>query len=85
MVYEERNIKLLESMNDIYVSNGLPTLEASKSNGGSDAADVTEYGIPCVDSLGTEGGLIHSKDEFAWLSSLAQSAKRVAAVAYLLD
>ncbi len=85
MVYEERNIRLLEWMNDIYALNGLPVLGASKSNGGSDAADVTEYGIPCIDSLGTEGGFIHSKDEFAWLRSLAEAAKRVAAVAYMLE
>ncbi len=85
MVYEERNLKLLERMNDIYASNGLPVLAASKSNGGSDAADVTEYGIPCIDSIGTEGGFIHSKDEFAWIKSLAEAAKRVAAVAYMLE
>jgi len=85
MVYEERNIRLLQAMNDIYASNGLPVLNAMKGNGGSDAADVTEYGIPCIDSLGTEGGFLHSKDEYAWLRSLAEAAKRVAAVAYLLD
>jgi len=85
MVYEERNIRLLEQMNDIYASNGLPVLAASKSNGGSDAADATEYGIPCIDSLGTEGGFIHSKDEFAWKRSLVEAAKRVAAVAYMLE
>ena len=85
MLYTERNARLLDAMNDIYTRNGLPTLAPNKGLGGSDAADVTEYGIPCVDSLGTEGGFIHSKEEFAWIVSLAQSAKRVASVAYLLE
>ena len=49
--------------------------------GGSDAAYVTQYGIPCVDSLGTAGGCIHSPSEFAKLESLAESAKRIIAIA----
>lgn len=85
MVYSEKNAKLLKAMNDIYAANALPVLTASKNTGGSDAADVTEYGIPCIDSLGVEGGFIHSKEEFAWTASLAEAAKRVAAVAYLLE
>ena len=82
MEVTERNIELLRKMNEIYEKNGLHVLEAGKRTGGSDAADVTAYGIPCVDSLGAEGGMIHSEHEFAYLSSLVQSAKRIAAVVY---
>ena len=49
-------------------------------NGGSDAADMTNYGIPCLDSFGVEGGGIHSKNEYGEIASLASSAKKIAAV-----
>jgi len=68
----------------IYQENGLPVLEKGKRTGGSDGADVTAFGIPCIDSLGAEGDGIHSIDEFAWLSSLAESAKRIASVVYCI-
>ncbi|MBQ8894502.1 MAG: M20/M25/M40 family metallo-hydrolase [Clostridia bacterium] len=79
----ERNEKLLEKINNIFAANGLPVLDGSGTRtGGSDAADVTDFGIPCVDSIGTQGEGIHSPHEFAWLSSLEESAKRIAAVIY---
>lgn len=81
MEYTERNAKLLDRMNEIFLSVGLPVLEASARNGGSDAADVTAFGIPCVDNIGVTGGNIHSLSEFAFLNSLSQAAKRVVAVA----
>lgn len=84
MKREERNLALLNRMNEIYAANGLPVLASGHSKGGSDAADVTAFGIPCVDSIGTEGGWIHSPDEYAWLRSLAESAKRIAAVIYCI-
>lgn len=80
----EKNYALLETINRIYVQNGLPKLEPCLSFGGSDAAYITQAEIPCVDSLGVEGGNIHSVDEYARLDSLAESAKRLAAVAYCL-
>ena len=58
----------------------MPVLEAKMRPGGSDAAYVTQYGIPCVDSLGTAGGCIHSPSEFAKLESLAESAKRIISI-----
>ena len=70
--------------NRIFEQTGLPTLRAAKRTGGSDAADVTVFGIPCLDSLGVTGGKIHSKDEFSNLESLRTSAKRLAAVAALI-
>ncbi len=80
MELKERNIQLLERMNEIFEKNGFSTLKGSKRVGGSDAAYVTEAGIPCVDSVGVTGDKIHSKDEFAYVDSLSDSAKRMAAV-----
>lgn len=84
MEYTVRNAELLERMNQIYYENGLPVLKGSIRAGGSDAADVTAYGIPCIDSIGVTGGKIHSTEEFANISSLSESAKRIAAVIYCI-
>lgn len=84
MELTDKNIELLDKINKIYKENGLPVLEKNKSTGGSDAADMTSYGIPCLDSFGTEGGNIHSRNEWAKLSSLVESAKRLASVAYCI-
>ncbi len=81
MEYTEKNAALLARMNEIFAENGLSELEAAKRNGASDAADVTHAGAACIDSLGVLGGKIHSPDEFAYIDSLAESAKRLAAVA----
>ena len=75
-----KNDRLVEQMNRIYDRWGLPLLRPSKSLGGSDAAYITELGVPCVDSLGTEGNYIHSTEEYMELRSLAESAKRIATV-----
>ncbi|MBQ8397167.1 MAG: M20/M25/M40 family metallo-hydrolase [Clostridia bacterium] len=76
----DRNFAALDRMNAIYADAGLPTLVAGASTGGSDAADVTAAGIPCVDSVGTRGGGIHTVNEYAYIASLAESAKRMASV-----
>lgn len=78
----ERNINLLNKMNEIFKLNNMPTLIDRLSTGGSDAAEVTEYGIPCVDSVGVLGDFVHTKNEYAEIPSLAQAAKRIAAVIY---
>ena len=52
--------------------------------GGSDAAYITEAGIPCVDSLGPCGDYIHSTREFVRLDSIVESAKRIASVCFYL-
>lgn len=80
----DRNIEFLNDLNRILEENGIPTLEMSRRNGGSDAAEVTAAGIPCMDSLGTRGGRIHSTEEYAYLDSLAESAKRMAAYIYCI-
>lgn len=77
----DRNCQLLEKMNEIYQQVGLPQLTMRFRSGGSDAAYITEAGIPCVDSLGVDGKYIHSAREYALLDSLAACAKRLAAVA----
>ena len=84
MPLTEKNLALLDTVNGILEQTGLPTLRHTKSAGGSDAAYVTEYGIPCIDSIGVEGGNIHSKNEYSLLNSLAESAKRLAAVAWYI-
>lgn len=80
----ERNLALLEKVNAIFTATGLPHLKGRMLRGGSDAADVTAYGGTCLDSLGTRGGGSHTAGEFAWLDSLAEAAKRIAAVALYL-
>lgn len=81
MELKEKNRELLKKVNKALESNGSDTLKEAKHKGGSDAADVTAYGIPCIDSLGVRGGRIHSAEEFAIISSLSESAKRIIAVA----
>lgn len=80
----EKNVLLLQKMNTIFAENNLPILEGISSNGGSDASDISSKGIPCVDSLGLEGANIHSKDEYVYVKSIAQSAKRLSSVAYCI-
>ena len=78
----EQNHVLLDRLNALFEESGMPVLQGMKRNGGSDAAEVTDYGIPCLDSLGVQGGKIHSTEEYALLSSLAEAAKRIAVAAY---
>jgi glutamate carboxypeptidase len=80
----ERNFALLDKMNEIYAAEGLPTLAAKCSVGGSDAADATVAGIPCVDSIGVEGDRIHTLSEYARVSSLREAAYRIGAVIYCI-
>ncbi len=84
MPLTERNVQLLETMNRIYEANGLPSLELKTAMGGSDAAYATQWGIPCVDSIGVAGGRLHSVEEYARLASLAECAKRLACVAWCI-
>ncbi len=78
----DQNTSLLDKMNEIYAECGLPILKPRANLSGSDAAYITECGIPCVDSIGTAGGRIHSKEEFIYTKSLSEAAKRIAAVIY---
>lgn len=76
----DRNYGFLKRINEIYQKTGLPILAPRVCVSGSDAAYITEAGVPCVDNLGTEGGNIHSVREFVRLGSLSEAAKRVASV-----
>lgn len=82
MVLCERNINFLAKMNEIYKECGMPELKPTAALGGSDAAYTTNAGIPTVDNLGTEGDRLHSVDEFIYLKSIVESAKKIAAVCY---
>lgn len=81
----DRNIQLLDKVNKIFSQNGFSELKAGKGGGGSDAADVTEFGIPCIDSIGVTGGDVHSRSEFANLESLREYSKRLALISVYLN
>ncbi len=80
MELNEKNISLLDKCNKIFEVNGLSTLEIGARTGGSDASCISAYGIACMDSLGIGGERAHSVEEYATISSLTESAKRVASI-----
>lgn len=80
-----RNFQLLDKLNEIYSKCGLPQLTARQSLGGSDAADVTESQIPCIDSIGVAGDKIHTPEEYGVLSSLTEAAKRIATACLMIE
>lgn len=80
MELNEKNVMLLEKINNIFVANGLSSLEIGERAGGSDASCVSSYGIACIDSIGIGGERAHSVEEYAILSSLPESAKRIASI-----
>lgn len=82
MPIRQANAALLETANAILEKEGMMTLVPSKKTGGSDASDVSATGIPVLDSLGIYGGKSHSENEFAYLYSLEDSAKRLATIVY---
>lgn len=84
MEKNDRNFALLERINEINSAYGMKKLEWIMRSGGSDAADVSATGIPCIDSIGAQGDLIHTPDEYAVLSSLCASAKQLSVIAYSL-
>lgn len=81
MEHSEKNVALFNRINEIFSDAGLSTVPMGTATGGSDAAYTTLAGIPTIDNLGTEGGYIHSVREYAKLSSICESAKRIAAIA----
>ena len=80
----QRNLDLLDRVNQILTDVGMNAMQPIALGGGSDAADVTAAGIPCLDGMGPKGGGIHSRNEFAYLSSLPEAAKRVTTILYNL-
>ncbi len=79
------NLELFQKIKKIYKENNLEDVEVVRSLGGSDTADLTQMGITCLDGFGTECGNIHGLGEFAYVDSLARSAKRLASVAYCIE
>ena len=84
MERSEKNFTLLDRINEIFAQNGVDLIKANKSHGGSDAAYTTLAGIPTIDSIGARGDRIHSAEEFAYIDSLAECAKRLAAITYYI-
>lgn len=84
MELTETNTTLFDKINEIFDENGLPTLSTRITGGGSDAAYTTQAGIPTIDSIAVSGGGIHSKNEYAKISTLKEAAKRVAAICYCI-
>lgn len=80
----DRNIELVQKLNEIWRENGIEELKYVVNAGGSDAANVSAAGIPAVDNMGSFGGKIHTVDEFGIISSLAAQAKRLAIAAYFI-
>ncbi len=80
MELNDRNIRLLNKANEIFKSCGMPALEIGERTGGSDASDISACGIPTLDSIGPTGENAHSIDEYGLISTLAESAKRVASI-----
>ena len=81
----DKNLDLLERVNEILELTNLPKLTYSSARGGSDATYTTKCGIPTLDSFGVEGGSYHSKDEFAYISSLKKAAKKIVAICCYID
>ena len=79
------NYRLAERMNAAFDKCSLPRLEAKIGNWGADSAYSTAYGIPSVDSVGVIGDHIHTIREFAYLDSLKESARIIAATAAYIE
>ncbi|MBE5743329.1 MAG: M20 family metallopeptidase [Clostridiales bacterium] len=80
MEENEQNLNLLSKVNEILQRNGFEKLTARRGAGGSDAADMTAYGITTLDSLGVSGKNMHSPDEYALISSFVNCAKMLAVI-----
>ena len=80
----QRNVDLFNKVHDIHLENGLGEAKMIGLFGGTDAADITQMGIPCLEGFGLIGGKIHNIGEYAEIDSLAFAAKRLASVAYCI-
>ncbi len=81
----EKNLALFDSVRRIFAENGLGEPCAVERSGGSDAADMTAAGIPTLDSIGVCGDDIHTLNERAPLTALAESAKKMASIVYCFE
>lgn len=84
MELSEKNIQLVDKLNEIFKKTELPTITPVAGLSGSDAAYITRCGIPCVDGIGVTSIRIHSEQEASDIYSLKQTAKQLAAAAYFI-
>lgn len=80
MEADDKNIKLVEKINEICKQVGIDTFGMAETPGGADSAYPSLAGIPTVDSIGIEGSGAHTLNEKARISSMAEMAKMTAAV-----
>ena len=81
MPLTDANLALLDRVNHIFETCGIPQVGYAMSSGGSDAAYTTNAGIPTICSIGISGGNLHAVGEHALLNTIPAAAKRLAAVA----
>ena len=71
--------RLFAAVNAVSQKYGLGALTPVESGGGSDSAYTQQAGVPTLDALGTAGDHCHTTREFAYISSLGDRAKLLAA------
>ena len=76
---DEKNKKLVQTINEICESVGLEPFDACETAGGADSAYPSLAGIPTVDAMGLDGMDLHTANERARISSLREMAKVIAA------
>ena len=81
----EKNQRLFDQVNRICARCGLGQFEPFMSAGGADASNVSQAGVPCLDSFGIEGGAYHTIREYARLSSVPERAKVLAGIALYFE
>ena len=77
---DEKNLKLVDTINEICEKVGIEPFGTVESAGGADSAYPSLAGIPTVDSIGIEGEGCHTLNEKARISSMAEMAKVAAAI-----
>ncbi len=77
---DEKNLKLVDTINEICEKVGIEPFGTAESAGGADSAYPSLAGIPTVDSIGIEGEGCHTLNEKARISSMAEMAKVAAAI-----
>jgi len=80
MALNDKNICLLNKINEIMIKENINQLTFRKTNGGSDASNISLNDIPTIDSIGVSGKYIHSPNEYADIDSLKENAKRICAI-----
>jgi glutamate carboxypeptidase len=70
----DANLALFELVRDCGEQLGM-ALEWKPTGGCCDGNNLAAAGVPNIDTLGVQGGKIHSSDEFMYVSSLTERAK----------